>query len=200
MHAGPAERAARRDPELVYALAKLRGRPFQALIVGDGPDRPAVEAELRRLGLAGAVDLAGEREDVAEILAASHVFVLSSRSEASPISVLEAMAAGLPVVASRVGGLPELVVDGETGLLVSPGDPEELATALACLLDDPTLRERLGSAGRARVETLLGVSLSPRGCPPRGSARSVYPRGRPAGRVGGLHARGAAADVALIPV
>jgi len=143
-----------KDPlSLVHAVAKLRGRPFQALIVGNGPDRPVVEAELRRLGLAEAVDLAGERDDVAEILATSHVFVLSSRSEASPISVLEAMAAGLPVVASRVGGLPELVVEGETGLLVAPGNPEELATALARLLDDPALRERLGSAGRARVQT-----------------------------------------------
>ena len=143
-----------KDPlSLVRALAKLRGRPFHALIVGEGPGRPAVEAELRRLGLAATVELAGEREDVAEILAASQVFVLSSRSEAAPVSVLEAMAAGLPVVASRVGGLPELVVEGETGLLVEPGDPEELAAALARLLDDPALRERLGSAGRARVET-----------------------------------------------
>jgi glycosyltransferase involved in cell wall biosynthesis len=143
-----------KDPlSLVRALANLGGRQFHALIVGDGPDRPAVEAELRRLDLTGAVDLAGEREDVAEILAASAVFVLSSRSEAFPMSVLEAMAAGLPVVAPRIGGLPELVVEGETGLLVRPGDPEELAAAISRLLDDPTLRERLGSAGRARVAT-----------------------------------------------
>jgi glycosyltransferase involved in cell wall biosynthesis len=147
-----------KDPlSLVRALAKLRGRHFHALIVGDGPDRPAVEAELRRLELTEAVDLTGEREDVAEILAASAVFVLSSRSEAFPMSVLEAMAAGLPVVATRVGGLPELVVEGETGLLVPAGDPEELAAAIARLLDDPDLRERFGSAGRARVETHFGL-------------------------------------------
>jgi glycosyltransferase involved in cell wall biosynthesis len=137
---------------LVRALAELGERSFQALIVGDGPDRPVVEAEVRRLRLTASVVLAGAREDVAEILAASHVFVLSSRSEALPVSVLEAMAAGLPVVGSRVGGMAELVVEGETGLLVAPGDPGELAAAIARLVDDPELRQQLGSAGRTRVE------------------------------------------------
>jgi glycosyltransferase involved in cell wall biosynthesis len=143
-----------KDPlSLVRALAMLPSRRFEALLVGDGPDRPAVEAELRRLGLEGAVVLTGDREDVMEILADSDIFVLASRSEAFPITVLEAMAAGLPVVGPRVGGLAELVVEGETGLLVTPGDPAALASALEPLVDDPALRERFGAAGRARIET-----------------------------------------------
>jgi glycosyltransferase involved in cell wall biosynthesis len=143
-----------KDPlSLVRALGTLSGRRFEGILVGDGPDRPAVEAELRRLGLEGVIVLTGEREDVAEILAESDIFVLASRSEAFPITVLEAMAAGLPVIGPRVGGLAELVVEGETGLLVAPGDPAALANAIGTLVDDPALRERFGAAGRARVET-----------------------------------------------
>jgi glycosyltransferase involved in cell wall biosynthesis len=143
-----------KDPlTLVRALAAVRPRRFNALIVGDGPYRLAVEAEIRRLGLADAVDLAGERGDVAELIAGAAAFVLSSRSEGLPLSILEAMAAGLPVVASRVGGVAELVVHGETGLLVSPGDPESFAAAVQRVLDDSDLRRRLGEAGRERVRT-----------------------------------------------
>jgi glycosyltransferase involved in cell wall biosynthesis len=137
---------------LVRALGRLERGSFRAQIVGDGPDRGAVEAELARLGLHGSVELAGTVEDVAERLAAADVFVLSSYSEGMPMSVLEAMAAGLPVVATAVGGLPELVVDGETGLLVPPGRQEELAAALRRVVDDEELRRRLGAAGRARAE------------------------------------------------
>ena len=140
-----------KDPlTLVRALAELR-RPGEAVIAGDGPDRPAVEREVRRLGLESVVRLAGERDDVGELLAAADMFVLSSRSEGLPLSILEAMAAGLPIVASSVGGVPELVVDGETGLLVPPGDPHALAAAIERLLDDPALRRQLGTAGRTRV-------------------------------------------------
>ena len=136
---------------LVRALALLGGE-HRAALVGDGPDRAAAVAEARRLGVEEAVVFEGERDDVPEILASSHIFVLSSRSEALPVSILEAMAAGLPVVATRVGGVPELVVDGETGLLVPAGDTRALADALQRLVDDPDLRARLGAAGRARVE------------------------------------------------
>jgi glycosyltransferase involved in cell wall biosynthesis len=137
----------------VRALGRMPGRRFEALVVGDGPDRPLVEAELDRLGLQGAVVLTGERDDVAELLADSDIFVLASHSEALPMTVLEAMAAGLPVVAPRVGGLAELVLEGETGFLVPPGEPLALANAICALVDDPTLRERLGATGRSRVET-----------------------------------------------
>ena len=140
-----------KDPiTLVRALAEV-GRPGEALIAGDGPDRPAVESEVRRLGLESVVRLAGELDDVGELLVAADLFVLSSRSEGLPLSILEAMAVGLPVVASSVGGVPELIVDGETGFLVPPGDSHALAAAIERLLDDAALRRRLGAAGRSRV-------------------------------------------------
>lgn len=142
---------------LVRALAALPSGLFEALIVGDGPDRGALEAETRRLGLAERVRLAGERGDVPALLAASDVFVLSSASEGLPVSVLEAMAAELPVVASAVGGMSELVVNGETGLLVPPGDANELAAALGRLIADRDLRRRFGAAGRARAEGLFDL-------------------------------------------
>jgi glycosyltransferase involved in cell wall biosynthesis len=139
-------------PTLIRALGDLRPDSFEAVIVGDGPDRPRLEEEIETLGLTGPVRLAGERRDVPELLAAADVFVLPSVSEGLPVSVLEAMAAGLPVVASRVGGVPEQVSDGQTGLLVEPGDPNALAAALARLIAEPSLRRRLGAAGRARAE------------------------------------------------
>jgi glycosyltransferase involved in cell wall biosynthesis len=135
----------------VRALSALRGRPIEAVFVGDGPDRRAVEEEVRRLGLESVVELLGERDDVPELLARADVFVLSSHSEGLPISILEAMATGLPVVASNVGGVAEVVVDGGTGLLVPPGDAQSLATAIERLLEDPALCRRFGEAGRIRV-------------------------------------------------
>jgi glycosyltransferase involved in cell wall biosynthesis len=137
---------------LVRALAALPGGSFEALIVGDGPDRAQVEAEIERLGLEGSVRLTGERSDVPELLADADIFVLSSRSEGLPVSVLEAMAAELPVVASAVGGLAELVDDGGTGILVPAGDEQALAQALGRLVEDAELRRKLGAAGRARAE------------------------------------------------
>ena len=137
---------------LVRALAELPRGVCEAVIVGDGPDRTTVENEVRRLGLESVVQLAGERNDVPELLAASDVFVLSSRSEGLPLSILEAMAAGLPVVATNVGGVSELVLDGQTGILVPPGDPRSLAGAIGRLLDDSAFRARLGAAGRLHVE------------------------------------------------
>jgi glycosyltransferase involved in cell wall biosynthesis len=130
---------------LARALELLPRGAFRALVAGDGPDRELIPA-------AAPLELLGERDDVPDLLAAADVFVLSSRSEGLPISILEAMAAGLPVVATRVGGVPELVVDGETGLLVPPGDARALAAALRTLLGDRELRLRLGAAGRARAE------------------------------------------------
>jgi glycosyltransferase involved in cell wall biosynthesis len=141
-----------KDPlTFVRALATLGGQDFDALLVGDGPERALVEEEVRRLGIEALVRLLGERSDVPELLRRADIFVLSTRSEGLPLSVLEAMAAGLPVVASNVGGVPELVIDGETGLLVPPGDPHSLAGAIERLLGDPRLSRRFGEAGRARV-------------------------------------------------
>jgi glycosyltransferase involved in cell wall biosynthesis len=143
-------RAPKDFPTLVEALGRLDRETFQAVFVGDGPDRELIPAD-------APADLVGERDDVPELLAASDLFVLSSRSEGLPISVLEAMAAGLPVVASAVGGIPELVVDGETGRLVPPGDPEALGDVLRELLADPDLRQQMGAAGRARAEELFDL-------------------------------------------
>jgi glycosyltransferase involved in cell wall biosynthesis len=142
---------------LLEALALLRDLPFDAVIAGDGPERSALEAAVDRLGLAGAVDLTGERDDIPAFLAAADCFVLSSTSEGMPISVLEAMAAGLPVVASDVGGVHELVTEGTTGCLVPPRDPEALAGALRPLLGDPELRARLGAQARRDVEQRFTV-------------------------------------------
>ncbi len=120
------------------------GAGFRLLFAGDGPMR-------RRLEGRGAI-LAGNRRDVPEIMAASDIVVLASRfGEGCPNAVLEAMAAGRPVVATRVGGVPEVVVDGETGLLVPPGDVPALRAALVRLAGDPALRARLGTAGRRRA-------------------------------------------------
>ena len=141
-----------KDPlTLVRALATLHGVDFEALLVGDGPERAAVEEEVRRFGIESTVRLLGERSDVPELLGTAEIFVLSTRSEGLPLSILEAMAAGLPVVASNVGGVPELVIDGETGLLVPAGDPRSLAAAIERLLEDQSLARRLGEAGRSRV-------------------------------------------------
>jgi glycosyltransferase involved in cell wall biosynthesis len=141
-----------KDPiTLVHALAQVRAASVELLVAGDGPQRPRVEAEVRRLGLDSVIRLLGPRDDVPDLLASCDVFVLASRSEGGPISILEAMAAGLPVVASDVGGVRELVDDGATGLLVPAGDSHALAAALQRLLDDARLRHRLGEAGRRRL-------------------------------------------------
>lgn len=137
---------------LARALSRLPPHSFRASLVGDGPDRPAIEAQLERLGLIQSVRLLGDRSDVPELLAASDVFVCSSRSEGMPVSILEAMAVGLPVVASAVGGVPELVDHGHTGLLVGPGTVDALTDALGQLIGDRELRERMGRAGRTVAE------------------------------------------------
>jgi glycosyltransferase involved in cell wall biosynthesis len=151
--------AAPKDPlTLVRALPALGGRPYSLAFVGGGRDQPRVEEELRAHGLTERVALLGDRDDVPALLAGADVFVLASRSEGAPLSILEAMAAGLPVVASDVGGVAELVADGETGVLVPAGEPDALARALARLLDDGALRERMGAAGRARAHARFDVA------------------------------------------
>ena len=122
------------------------------MIVGDGPDRPRLEEEIRSGGLSDAVRLARERHDVPRLLAAADVFRAGEPVRGPPGLGSGGHGGGLPVVASRVGGVPEQVVDGETGLLVDPGDPKPLAAALERLTGDPALRRRLGAAGRARAE------------------------------------------------
>jgi sugar transferase (PEP-CTERM/EpsH1 system associated) len=125
-------------------------------LIGDGPDRAALAERARALGIAGAVTFAGARPDVAALLPAFDVFALASLAEGGSLTLLEAAAAGLPIVATRVGGNPEIVVDGATGLLVPPGDAACLAEALLALALRPD-RAAFGAAGRDRVERLFGV-------------------------------------------
>jgi glycosyltransferase involved in cell wall biosynthesis len=128
----------------------VRSRPAAKLVLaGDGPTRAELEAEVRRLGLENRVRFLGARPDPETLLRASQVFVLPSRSEGMSNALLEAMATGLPCVATRVGGNRDLLEHEVTGLLVPPGDPEALADALAALLGCAELRARLGAAARA---------------------------------------------------
>ena len=118
------------------------------VVVGDGPLRPDLEHRAATLGLAGRVTFTGYRSEVSGLLPGLDVLAVPSRSDGSPLVVCEAMAAGVPVVASRVGGLPDLVEDGGSGLLVRPGEAEDLARALVALLLDPEAARRLGARGR----------------------------------------------------
>jgi glycosyltransferase involved in cell wall biosynthesis len=143
--------------ELIEAVARLSHVDASALLVGkDLETGGAYERELRaraaELGVGERVVFAGYRDDVPALLAAADIFVLPSWVEGLPLTVLEAMAAGRPVVASRVGGTPEVVADGETGILVPPGDVGALAHAVDYLLADPERARRLGESGRRRVE------------------------------------------------
>jgi glycosyltransferase involved in cell wall biosynthesis len=137
---------------LIAAVARLPEGRAHLRIFGDGPLRSELEAERRALAVDAVVEFAGEVPDVRPYLEDGDVFVLASLSEGMPVSVLEAMAAGLPVVASAVPGLEEVVVDGQTGFLTPPGDAAALAARLGQLIDDPSLRTALGEAGRARAE------------------------------------------------
>ena len=142
---------------LVRACSRLEPGLARLTIVGDGGDRGAVEEAIAETGLEGVLML-GERDDVLDHLAVSDVFVLSSLSEGLPMSVLEAMAAGLPLVLTRVGGTPELVDEGENGRLVPAGDPVALAEAIAGLARDVAARRAFGAASRRRVEETFALT------------------------------------------
>ncbi len=138
--------------ELFAAMASLMARhPVCALIVGGGRRIDEVRALAAGLGLADAVHFLGERHDVPDLLNAMDIFVLPSYSEGLSLALLEAMAAGLPVVATAVGGTPEVVTDGDNGLLIPPRDAGALAGALERLLTDPALARHLGANARAQV-------------------------------------------------
>jgi glycosyltransferase involved in cell wall biosynthesis len=120
--------------------------------VGEGPERARLETLRRELKLDEAVLLLGNRADIPDVLAACDVFALTSKMEANPVSILEAMATGKPVVAPRVGSIGESVIEGETGLLTAQGDETEAAEAILRLLADPALATAMGRAGRAVVD------------------------------------------------
>jgi glycosyltransferase involved in cell wall biosynthesis len=147
---------------LVEACRHLaaRGIPFRCELVGDGPDRRKLARQALAAGISDRVSFRGSltREEVREALRAADVVLAPSvptangRREGIPVALMEAMASGRPVVASRLSGIPELVADGESGLLVEPRDAEGLARAVERLLGDEGLRRRLGAAGRTKVE------------------------------------------------
>ncbi|MFV2067831.1 MAG: glycosyltransferase [Pirellulales bacterium] len=143
----------KRQDLLVRAFAGVLKRIPDAhlLLVGDGPKREDLLALSTALGLGEQVHFAGYRADRQRCLAAMDLFALSSDSEGTPLALLEAWATHLPVVATAVGGLPELVEDGKTGVLVPPGDPKSLTEAFTHLLSDETLRTALAEAGHATV-------------------------------------------------
>jgi glycosyltransferase involved in cell wall biosynthesis len=134
---------------LLEAAVRIPGATFA--LAGDGPARAELEACARELGVADRVVFLGRRSDVPRLLASCDVFVLPSLWEGLPLAALEAMAAGVPVVATAIGGTDEAVLDGTSGLLVPPADSATLAAAIRRVLDEPALAKRLGEAGRARV-------------------------------------------------
>jgi glycosyltransferase involved in cell wall biosynthesis len=158
----------------LFAAARLVGRqlPVRALLIGDGPRRVELEELAHRLDLADCVTFLGERRDVPHLLANLDILVLTSSSESSPNVIAEAMAAGVPVVATRVGGVPELLTHGVTGMLVSSADEVELADSLEYCLRHPEVSKRLAQrarqfaaahfsveAVRTRYEHLYAVSV-----------------------------------------
>jgi glycosyltransferase involved in cell wall biosynthesis len=135
------------------ASAATTGLSVHATLVGDGPRRASLQELATRLGIADHVTFAGavSQDEIREYYAAADVFCLSSFTEGVPVVLMEAMAMEKPVLATRVMGIPELVTDGESGLLVTPGRPDLLAEALVRLASDSDLRRRLGRSARARV-------------------------------------------------
>lgn len=129
-------------------LLRSRGRAVELVVAGDGESRASLEALIHTLQLKPCVHFLGMRQDVAQILSGFDIFVLSSISEGYSLALVEAAAAALPIVATRVGGNADIVANGATGLLVPAQDAQALAQALIRLVDDIELRERMGSAGR----------------------------------------------------
>lgn len=150
---------AAKDPlGLVAAAAWLPPEAGRVVMAGDGPMRSAVARTVRKRGLGDRVRLPGAVADAATWIAASDVVVLPSRSEGTPLSLIEAMALGRPVVATAVGGVPDVVDDGRTGVLVPPGQPQAFAWSLASLLADPDRKARLAAAASAEVEARFGAA------------------------------------------
>lgn len=141
---------------LLKAMASVPSQHWHLQLVGNGPTLDSCRRLAMELGLEQ-VEFLGERSDVAELLAQSDVFVLSSRSESLPVSVIEAMRAGLPVIATHVGGMAELVAEDVSGYLVAPLDVCQLSLCLNKLITEPDLRQRMGTVARSRFEQFFTV-------------------------------------------
>lgn len=134
-----------------WSLLERQGRAPYLLIVGDGELRAEVERQVEALNLGERVGLVGARSDIDTLLRGTDIFLVSSRREGLPMALLEALASGVPAVATTVGGIPEVLRDGHNGILVPPESPEALAAAVRDLLADRPRRERLAAAGRSSV-------------------------------------------------
>lgn len=139
-------------------IASLDPQPH-LLLVGDGPELESLRGLAARLGLAQRVHFAGYQARPEHFLHLMDIFALTSRLEGMPLAILEAWAAGLPVIASRVGGVPAIVREGETGVLFDPGDEAALSQAISRLLSDPSEARRLGEAGRAYVRSRFDLRV-----------------------------------------
>lgn len=147
-------RPLKRIDDVIDVFARVRGaRPARLRLIGDGPERARVEAAIAARGLGADVELLGERADLPALLRSADVFLLPSEMESFGLAALEALACGVPVVASAVGGLPEVIDEGVVGYLRPVGDVAAMAEAVGRLLDDEPLRRRLGAAGRRLAET-----------------------------------------------
>ena len=146
-------REVKRVPDVVRVFAQVREKiPAVLILAGDGPQRPEAEHEAEHLGVANDVRFLGKVDAIAELLQAADLYLLPSRSESFGLSALEALACGVPVLASKVGGLPEVVEDGVSGALVEFGDLEEMARKALQILGDPTLHARYRAAGIERAK------------------------------------------------
>jgi glycosyltransferase involved in cell wall biosynthesis len=128
------------------------------ILVGRGPELERLEAIVQELGLAASVVFLGYRGDIPNVIAALDIVMLASLEEGFGLAMVEAMAFEKPILATRVGGVPEVVADGVTGLLVPPADSGALSDALVTLLGDPVLRASLGEAGRRRAEEKFTIA------------------------------------------
>ena len=148
-------------PVLLNAIAALNGRGVElnAVLVGDGAERSRLEARMAELGIADRVEITGykSQSEVADYLAAADVFVLPSFAEGVPVVLMEAMATGLPVVTTRIAGIPELVEHTKNGYVVPPGDAASLAGAIEKLVTAPGLREEMGAAGQKKVQAFYDI-------------------------------------------
>ena len=142
-------RAQKDQHTLMQAIAKLT-EPIELILVGTGPDWEASKTIAHDLGITDQVSFLGDRLDVPDLLADSQIFVLSTHYEGAPISILEAMRCGLPIIATEVNGIPEQVADGVTGLLVPHQDVDALAAAISSLVNDPQRRQQMGVAGNQK--------------------------------------------------
>jgi N-acetyl-alpha-D-glucosaminyl L-malate synthase BshA len=157
------------DVVRVFALARAH-RPLRLRLVGDGPSRAEALALAASLGVADDVEWLGERDDLAPLIAGAAAFLLPSASESFGLAALEALACGVPVVATRVGGVPEVVTDGQVGFLHDVGARDAMAQSVGRLADDPALRARLAAAARAHPPARFPLQ------PPLDRDESIYPR------------------------